>query len=387
MTFFYYIIFLYFLILLIFEIQNNLNKNSPLTICPDNWMITSGNTESTINGLVKISNPSKKIEIMIPKFKVETKLLSKTKINNLKIETEIIPKHPDHFSLLKDYWVTYIVKRKSTTEVFINIQINHESNLKLLEDVESIWVDIIWSNYGPNGIINRQDGFVIPQKISKSFSETKIINKNKSSGVIPVKTHILGRLDDPIDILDYYLSDQLIEGDIITIGETPLAIMQGRYISSESINETLLARLLCKSFHPTSSLATAYGMQTLINIIGPTRAITSWMIAGFLKLLSVKGIFYILAGNQARLIDDITGTTAPYDKNIVFGPNNLDDFCRKVYKKFKSEIAIVDVNDLGKVKILSSSKNCDLKLLELTLKSNPAGNGDEHTPIVIVRPN
>ena len=387
MTFFYYIIFLYFLILLIFEIQNNLNKNSPLTICPDNWMITSGNTESTINGLVKISNPSKKIEIMIPKFKVETKLLSKTKINNLKIETEIIPKHPDHFSLLKDYWVTYIVKRKSTTEVFINIQINHESNLKLLEDVESIWVDIIWSNYGPNGIINRQDGFVIPQKISKAFSETKIINKNKSSGVIPVKTHILGRLDDPIDILDYYLSDQLIEGDIITIGETPLAIMQGRYISSESINETLLARLLCKSFHPTSSLATAYGMQTLINIIGPTRAITSWMIAGFLKLLSVKGIFYILAGNQARLIDDITGTTAPYDKNIVFGPNNLDDFCRKVYKKFKSEIAIVDVNDLGKVKILSSSKNCDLKLLELTLKSNPAGNGDEHTPIVIVRPN
>ena len=128
-------------------------------------------------------------------------------------------------------------------------------------------------------------------------------------------------------------------------------------------------------------------MQTLINIIGPTRALTSWMIAGFLKLLSVKGIFYILAGNQARLIDDITGTTAPYDKNIVFGPNNLDDFCKKVYKKFKSEVAIVDVNDLGKVKILSSTKNCDLKLLERTLKSNPAGNGDEHTPIVIVRPN
>ena len=41
---------------------------------------------------------------------------------------------------------------------------------------------------------------------------------------------------------------------------------------------------------------------------------------------NIKGIFYRLAGKQARLIDDITGTTPPYDKSIVLGPKDSQIF-------------------------------------------------------------
>ena len=67
-------------------------------------------------------------------------------------------------------------------------------------------------------------------------------------------------------------------------------------------------------------------MQTLINISGPTRVIISWLIGGVFKLFGVKGMFYRLAGEQARLIDDITGTTPPYDKSIVLGPKDTQKF-------------------------------------------------------------
>ena len=41
-------------------------------------------------------------------------------------------------------------------------------------------------------------------------------------------------------------------------------------------------------------------------------------------------MFYRLAGEQARLIDDITGTTPPYDQVIVLGPINTKKFCNEI---------------------------------------------------------
>ena len=81
----------------------------------------------------------------------------------------------------------------------------------------------------------------------------------------------------------------------------------------------------------------------------------------------VKGIFYVLAGEQARLIDDITGTTPPYDKSIVLGPQDANKFCDQASKELGIGVAIVDVNDLGRVKILASSPLCDKTLIKKAL--------------------
>ncbi|NES07000.1 MAG: F420-0:Gamma-glutamyl ligase, partial [Okeania sp. SIO2F4] len=47
---------------------------------------------------------------------------------------------------------------------------------------------------------------------------------------------------------------------------------------------------------------------------------------------------------------------------------------------------IVDVNDLKAVKILAATSNVSYPLLEEALRSNPAGNADEQTPLVLIRP-
>ena len=161
--------------------------------------------------------------------------------------------------------------------------------------------------------------------------------------------------------------------------------MQGRYIHPRNIKSSWLAKLLCKGFHPTSSLATACGMQTLINISSPTRVIISWLIGGIFKLIGIRGIFYRLAGEQARLIDDITGTTPPYDKSIVLGPKNTQNFCIEAAKELNVDVAVVDVNDLGRVKVLSTNNVNNVEIIKRALKSNPAGNANQQTPLVLIR--
>ena len=66
---------------------------------------------------------------------------------------------------------------------------------------------------------------------------------------------------------------------------------------------------------------------------------------------------------------------------------NTKLFCDKLSKQLKVDVAVVDVNDLGGVKILASSNNSVNNILKETLKINPAGNSDEKTPIVIIRQN
>ena len=204
---------------------------------------------------------------------------------------------------------------------------------------------------------------------------------------IAVKTDLLGSFDNPIETVMDYCKNVTREKDILTIGETPLAIMQGRYVAPQNLEYNIFSKILCYFFHPTSSLATACGMQLLIDKIGVTR-ITFSLILGFLfKCIGIKGVFYRLTGFESSLIDDISGTVVPYDKSIVMGPINTKLFCDKLSKQLEVEVAVVDVNDLGGVKILASSNNSVNNILKEILKVNPAGNSDEKTPIVLIRNN
>jgi len=48
--------------------------------------------------------------------------------------------------------------------------------------------------------------------------------------------------------------------------------------------------------------------------------------------------------------------------------------------------AIVDVNDLKAVKIVAASPRVNRSVVTQALIDNPAGNADEQTPLVLVRP-
>jgi len=378
------------LVLLFFLILSDLYiKNSPkskLNLVPINYKIKKRDGQNELIIDLKITNTSKTKETMVSNINFELDFF-KSKGNeycqNLNYQEDIYILDKNKIKNLKNYWPTTIIK--SNSELFVRI-IFKFSNNNFREKIKYLWLKVFWENYGHFGISKKKDCLLInldgqKQRPKKVF-EIPINNKYNA---FAIKTDLLGCFDDPVNTVLEYCKGIVEENDILTIGESPLAIMQNRYIAPQNLEYSLFSKALCYFFHPTSSLATVCGMQLLINRIGVTR-ITFALFVGFLfKLVGIKGMFYRLTGSESSLIDDISGTVTPYDKSIVMGPLNANLFCKKVSKYLNIDVAVVDVNDLGGVKVLASSNKTVNKIIKRNLISNPAGNGDEKTPIVLIR--
>ena len=367
------------------ELRHRLRPASPLVLSPSDWSVERHGDTLQVTGWLEISNPHRRMEVFVPELRVDPVLLGQADPSALEVTTRIEAHHPDEESRADGYWAAYIVKGHRSTRARVSITISGPDAWSV---VDSLWVDVHWVNYGPFGRLARRQGVLVPLRQPEPLqAAAAAFVAGDRCQVLPLRTHLLGPLDDPIAVLRRYAEAVLQPGDVLTLGETPLAVMQGRYRHPSEVEPGMVARLACRVFHPTSSLATACGMQTLIDLVGPTRVLAAWIGGLLLKLVGIPGGFYRLAGDQARLIDDITGTTPPYDQTIVLGPDRPQTFCDQAAAALGVAVAIVDVNDLGRVKVLAASSGCDEDLLTRALKPNPAGNANQRTPLVLVRPN
>ena len=379
------------------ELRHRLRPSSPLRLKALDYKVKQSKSALDIELWLEISNPHPRMEVMVPELKIEPVLLGKDDLSQLNVSTKITPHHPDESaepcsqsenSRKDGYWTAYIVKGHKSTRVQVTVQLQSNESIDIQTTTDSIWVDVHWVNYGPFGRLKCRQGVLVPMRRPEPLIASQVsFHSGDGCEVLPIKTHLLGTLDNTVDVLSHYAKAHLRPGDVLTIGETPVAVMQGRYLHPSTVVPGWLARLLCRAFHPTSSLATACGLQTLIDLVGPTRVLIAWTAGLALKVVGINGGFYRLAGEQARLIDDITGTTPPYDQTIVLGPLNPTKICEQAAAELGVSVAIVDVNDLGRVKVLASSHGCDEALLKRALRPNPAGNANERTPLVLVRPN
>ena len=369
------------------EARHRLRPTSPLQLRQLDWNVQVQGKDLELEGWIEISNPHPRMEVMVPEIQVNPVLIGSSDLSDVTVRTRITPHHPDEDTRADGYWPAYIVKGRKSTRIEVSVILSDQTGAAIADRVDTLWMDVNWVNYGPFGRLARRQGVVVPLRRPAVVQPAEVeFRSGESCRVLPLKTHLLGPLDNTIEVLRDYAGELVRPGDILTIGETPVAVIQGRYTHPSMVKPTWIARLLCRVFHPTSSLATACGLQTLIDQVGPTRVILAWSIGLALKVVGLKGWFYRLAGEQARLIDDITGTTPPYDQTIVLGPADPVQLCQDAAEALGVSVAIVDVNDLGRVKVLASSSGCDEALLHRALRPNPAGNANERTPLVLVRP-
>ena len=380
------IIFLFLFLKIFLDFYFNKSLKSKLVLIPQDYKYRNKDKNSEVIINLKIINKSKNKETMVSNLNLDLDFFQSKNnqyLKDLDYEESIYIYSGSIKKNIHNYWPTTIIKANS--ELLIQVILKFK-NSDLKNKIKYIWLKIFWENYGHFGITKKQDGLLVNlnRHNKKELIEIPLKLGYKA---IAVKTDLLGSFDNPIETVMDYCKNVTREKDILTIGETPLAIMQGRYVAPQNLEYNIFSKILCYFFHPTSSLATACGMQLLIDKIGVTR-ITFSLILGFLfKCIGIKGVFYRLTGFESSLIDDISGTVVPYDKSIVMGPINTKLFCDKLSKQLKVDVAVVDVNDLGGVKILASSNNSINNILKEILKVNPAGNSDEKTPIVLIRNN
>jgi len=138
--------------------------------------------------------------------------------------------------------------------------------------------------------------------------------------LIPVRTRIVTPKDDIVDIIEKYAGKDIGPNDVVSVAESVLAITQGRILSMEEMKPRFSARLLCRFVPQKGSLSSTYGMEAAMLAEGEGRVIFAFLMGILGKLVGRDGVFYEMAGKQAALIDDVTGTMPPFYPIYVVSP-------------------------------------------------------------------
>ena len=204
--------------------------------------------------------------------------------------------------------------------------------------------------------------------------------------LIPVPTRILTDKDDIVDSIERYTRQNVGADDLVCCAESVVAITQGRYVHPEDLEISPLAQFCCRFIPDYGSLASPHGMQSLMDVEGKWRVVFA-LFAGFVgKILGQPGLFYKWGGEQAALIDDVTGTMPPFDKCIVYGPKSPDEVAGRIKERMGCFGAMIaDVNDLKRSRVVGVSEGLKGELAAKLLIDNPFGNASQKTPICIIK--
>lgn len=208
---------------------------------------------------------------------------------------------------------------------------------------------------------------------------------------IPLKTKILTPQDDILEIIKNAAEGKIKENDIITISESPLAITQGRAIPVADLKIGWLAKFLWRFVSNVEygiGLRAPASMQCAIDECGHFRILFAAIAGGIGRFFGRrgKGDFYRIAGMQAALIDAATTSPVPpYESCVIKGPKDPQKVAQKIKDEIGHECCVMDINDIGGCWMIGGSDGIDKEFMEKVMKDNPQGQGDELTPICLVR--
>lgn len=206
---------------------------------------------------------------------------------------------------------------------------------------------------------------------------------------IPIRTGLLTEQDRIEEVIERFARPALEPGDILTIAESPVAVMQGRAVPVSMIRPGFWARVLWRFVKKVPygiGLRSPWSMQCAIDEVGAPRIVRAAIAGAWGKLRGRSGDFYRVAGPQAAMIDaaHTSGVKEFYDC-VIKGPLDPDGVARKLREQTGCEAAIVDANDIFGCKVVGASAGLDRELVESALADNPAGQGDAMTPVILLR--
>lgn len=211
---------------------------------------------------------------------------------------------------------------------------------------------------------------------------------------IPVKTDVIVPGDSIPSLVDTLTQSIRKKGDILTIASCVVAVAENRKKTIDIATASWFATLLAHFVHDdnfdfggNAPLCNPLSMQMAIDEAGWWRILFAAIFGGIVsKLWKGSGMFYRLAGEQAALIDDMPGAIAPFDYSIILGPKDSHQTSQEIKNRTGCDAAILDANDLNIAWVVGCSDNSLRPAIEKTMCDNPAGNGDQQTPIILLRP-
>lgn len=205
----------------------------------------------------------------------------------------------------------------------------------------------------------------------------------------PVKTSIVKKGDDLVELFKTQVAPHWQDGDLIAISEKIVAISQGRSYLLSDIKPGRLAKFLVKFVHKSPygiGLGSPYTMELAVREVGPLRMLVAAAVAAITKPLGIRGMFYRVAGKRVNAIDGpCEYSLPPSNQSAKLPPANPEKVVLELKEKLNHDFAIIDANDLGVEVLGNSSQEYSDDLIKAIFKDNPLGQASEQTPVAVVR--
>jgi hypothetical protein len=207
---------------------------------------------------------------------------------------------------------------------------------------------------------------------------------------LPVRTHII-HIKEPLEpVMKQYVAPLIRDGDWIAVSEKFVTISQGRVIHHSVVRPGLLAKLIVKGVTKHADdvgYSDARKMQVAIMQAGWFRSFFAMIVGGFTRLFGRRGDFYRIAGHRISEIDGFNpATVKPFDEFAMLGPQDPALAADELAAMIGHPAVVIDANNIN-TEILGKSAGFPLDddTTREILRDNPLGQGEEISPIVIVR--
>ncbi len=205
----------------------------------------------------------------------------------------------------------------------------------------------------------------------------------------PIKTHIITKEDNIVDVCKKYAAPYLQGNDILFVSERIVAISQGRAFPIKDIKPSPLAKFLVKFVHKSPygiGLGSPWTMELAIKEGGVLRIIIGALATAITKPFGIRGVFYKVVGKNINAIDGPCDyTLPPYNEYAKLGPAEPEKVAKKLKSEINHDVVIIDANDLGVAVLGKSNKDISDTFCKNVFKDNPLGQSSEQTPLCIVR--
>lgn len=205
----------------------------------------------------------------------------------------------------------------------------------------------------------------------------------------PIKTHLVNLNDDLIALYDEYITGNVNPEDYIIMSEKIVAISQGRAFDINELHVRPLAKFLVKFVYKSPygiGLGSPETMELALRDCGTAKILIAAAASAVTKPFGIRGVFYKVAGTNARAIDGAADyVIPPFNHYVKMAPKDPDKVAKMLSDHVGCGVVVIDANDIGVEVLGRSSEDIDIQFCKQVFKDNPLCQTNESTPLCYVR--
>ena len=207
-----------------------------------------------------------------------------------------------------------------------------------------------------------------------------------------IKTHFVEVGESHIELVEKYVLPLYEAGDVLSFGAKVMAMCTENVYHRDEVKPGFFANLMWRFAANNSTgigMHEPYKLQLVINECGLPRVLLAAFLSAVTKPFGIKGVFYRVCGRGVAGIDGFYDRSdfAVYRDMALVNPENAVELCNEIHEKTGVPTVLMDANDFDQ-NILGKCDGFPLtdKQIQDAMYDNPSGQGDELTPLILIRP-